>query len=113
MNRTLRFIADAVSGILVGDETLPVYSVATDTRTLMQDCLFVPLIGDTYDGHTFVSQAIKNSASAFLWQEDRTLPPDLQDFAHIIVPDTLRALQNLAYAYRKSLAPGACLVQAM
>lgn len=78
-----------------------IWGVSTDTRTIENGNLFVPLIGDNFDGHKFLDKAIENGALAALWQKD--IPkPDI-DFPFILVHDTLLALQTLAKNYRNSL----------
>lgn len=75
--------------------------VSKDTRTLEKDNLYIPIIGENFDGHDFLQEAIKKGAAASLWQEDHPRP-DL-DFPLIIVEDVLRAFQTLAKNYRQSL----------
>jgi UDP-N-acetylmuramoyl-tripeptide--D-alanyl-D-alanine ligase len=75
--------------------------VSTDTRTILPGCLFIPLIGDRFNGHEFVTDAIMKGAAAYIWQRDQGAPPS--GAPAILVEDTLQALQQLAHAYRKSL----------
>lgn len=88
-------------------ETAPVFDeitisgVSTDSRTLQAGNLFIPLVGETFDGHRFARQAIDAGAAALLWQADREDPPT--EVPVIFVQDTLRALQQLAAAYRREL----------
>ncbi len=35
------------------------YAVNTDTRTLDNECAFVALVGERFDGHSFVPQAVE------------------------------------------------------
>lgn len=76
--------------------------VSTDTRTLQTGDLYVPLIGERYDGHDFIPEAVQAGARAVLCQADRELPSDIA-CPVLIVPDTLHALQQLACAYRHHL----------
>jgi UDP-N-acetylmuramoyl-tripeptide--D-alanyl-D-alanine ligase len=79
-----------------------VKGVSTDTRTVAPGNLFVPLIGENFDGHQYAAEAIAKGASACLWQEDRGMPP--QGVPVLVVPDSLIALQQLAKAYREQLS---------
>lgn len=103
MKATLGFFANATQGDLSGDETFAVDGVTTDTRTMREGSLYIPLIGDRFDGHEFLEDAVQRGISSFLWQKDHVLPNKFSNVAHIVVEDTLVALQNMAHAYRKSL----------
>lgn len=75
--------------------------VSTDTRNIVRDNLYIPIIGENFNGHSFLDKAIENGASASLWQKDIPLPD--VDFPLILVDDTLLALQTLSKNYRDSL----------
>lgn len=81
-------------------------SVSTDTRSTAKGALFVPLIGDRFNGHHFFDAAVTSGASAALWQTDQPLPDTLPDHFQIyFVKDTLVALQQMAKAYRQQVNP--------
>lgn len=88
----------------VGPNHEPLIGVSTDTRKTLTDRLFIPLVGEKYDGHDFIQTAIENGCEVLLWQQDRQLPP-LQDIKVTVylVKDTLVALQKLANCYRQNL----------
>lgn len=88
-------------GLLEKFHDLKVSGVSTDTRSIRGGNLFVPLIGDNFNGHKFLDKAIEKGALAALWQKDIPIP-DI-DFPFILVEDTLEALQALAKNYRASL----------
>jgi UDP-N-acetylmuramoyl-tripeptide--D-alanyl-D-alanine ligase len=74
-------------------------SVSTDTRTLRRGALFVALRGETFDGAAFLEQAARKGAAGAVVPLGLDLPPlDLEWHA---VPDTLRALGDLARAWRR------------
>lgn len=77
--------------------------ICFDTRQIKKGDLFIPFVGDTRDGHTFVKQAIELGAAAAFWQKDVPHPPT--DFPVMIVDDTLSALQNLAKEYLAEVRP--------
>lgn len=79
-----------------------VRGVSTDTRTIHDGNLFVPIVGERFNGHDYVSAAVSNGAAAALWQESQGEPPE--DVIAIIVEDTLKAYQRLAAGYRDSLS---------
>jgi UDP-N-acetylmuramoyl-tripeptide--D-alanyl-D-alanine ligase len=78
------------------DYDIQVNGVFTDSRKLVFGRLFVPLVGEKFDGHAFAAAALQGGASGVLWQRDRGLPPE---GPVILVEDTLAALQAMAKAY--------------
>src|SRR3979490_1086539 len=76
--------------------------VSTDSRTIKHGELFVALRGENFDGHKFVEEVAQKGAVGVMvdlaWQGKVPKP-----FAVIRASDTLRAYQNLAANYRKSL----------
>ncbi|NDI33669.1 UDP-N-acetylmuramoyl-tripeptide--D-alanyl-D-alanine ligase [Chengkuizengella sediminis] len=78
-----------------------IHGVSTDSRHINQGSLFIPLVGENFDGHLFVEEAIHRGAAASLWQKDHESPPD--NIPLIFVEDTLLALQELAKQYMKQV----------
>ncbi|MEI7911960.1 MAG: UDP-N-acetylmuramoyl-tripeptide--D-alanyl-D-alanine ligase [Verrucomicrobiota bacterium] len=75
--------------------------VATDTRKLVAAAVFFALRGVNFDGDGFAAQALANGANVAVvhtWSG-----PVPSDRAVILVPDTLLALQRLAYWWRQQL----------
>ncbi|WNQ13515.1 UDP-N-acetylmuramoyl-tripeptide--D-alanyl-D-alanine ligase [Paenibacillus aurantius] len=103
IKRTLQQAASMTAGLLAGTKegTTLFQGVSTDTRTLKPGQLYIPLIGETFDGHAYVLEALEKGAAAALWQKDRQLPEG--DHPLILVEDTLAALQSLAKSYRSEL----------
>lgn len=85
-----------------GDGNAPVEKISTDSRMIKLGELFVALRGENFDGHNFVESVAKTGAAGAIvdlnWKGK--IPAN---FAVIRVEDTLRAYQNLAANYRKSL----------
>jgi UDP-N-acetylmuramoyl-tripeptide--D-alanyl-D-alanine ligase len=73
--------------------------VSTDSRATREGDLFVPLHGPNFDGHDFLMQAVRNGAVACLSEEVIAGFP----VPVIRVPDTLKALGELAAARRQLL----------
>lgn len=106
MQRNCDWLNKVTEGSLHGgpvDKYLMVQGVSTDSRTIQANQLYIPLSGDRFDGHHFITQAIENGAAASLWQSDHPLPMKNQ-IPLIVVPDTLLALQKMASAYREELS---------
>lgn len=80
-----------------------IQGVTTDSRKVSAGQLFIPLVGDNFDGHQFVEQAFQDGAVAALWQADKEIPRSLVSACLIVVDDTLHALQQLAAHYRQQL----------
>ncbi|MCF6093601.1 UDP-N-acetylmuramoyl-tripeptide--D-alanyl-D-alanine ligase [Microaerobacter geothermalis] len=100
---SVKEIVQATYGKWLGERdllTVPVIGVTTDSRKITSGNLFVPLIGDQFDGHQFVQQALEQGAALSLWQENHLPPPT---GPVILVKDTLSALQSLASYYRKKI----------
>ena len=72
-----------------------VLGITTDTRTIEPQELFIALVGENFDGHNFVSQAVDKGAIAIV--VDRQLDLDVAQF---IVKDTLSAYQQIALWWR-------------
>ncbi|MFW6360660.1 MAG: UDP-N-acetylmuramoyl-tripeptide--D-alanyl-D-alanine ligase [Spirochaetota bacterium] len=82
-----------------------VSGVATDSRMVGRNFLFVALKGERTDGHRFIHQAVENGAAAVLIAHSYTQTPEYRDNLHDVeIPiltheNPLRALQLLASAY--------------
>lgn len=92
---TSQEIARAIGGESYGEFT--VNGVAFDSREIVADDLFFALKGEQSDGHLFVDAAIKNGASGAITSQPIDLP-------HILVDDTVDALNDLAHASRNRSA---------
>src|SRR5690625_6962353 len=51
----------------------PIAEVTTDSRSKTQQSLFIPLVGDRFDGHHHIKQALDQGAIAMIWDENRLL----------------------------------------
>lgn len=74
--------------------------VVTDSRKLTQDCFFVALKGENFDGNQFALEAIEKGAKYAL--VDRPEIAKKNDRL-ILVENTLQSLQELACYHRKKL----------
>lgn len=99
---TLRQLLEAVDGTLLGEfSDLDTVSagVGTDSRNIQPGCLFIPLEGDRFDGHSFINAALEAGAAGCLTAREREsyLPGKF----YVKVRSTQRALWELARYYRK------------
>ncbi len=85
---------------------LKINDVMTDSRAEKKHALFIPIVGDNFNGHDFIDQAIQNGAIAALWDEKEKLPSNVPaSFVFFYVSDTLKAMQKLANIYRNDIDP--------
>jgi len=91
---SLRDLAEAASGRVVGNPSVEVTDVTHDSRAVAPGVLFVAVRGFTADGHDFVPAVAAAGASA-VCVEDETARHGLPA---IVVPDTRAALGGLASA---------------
>jgi len=88
--------------LLRGSRDRSFSGISTDSRTVGEGQLFWALRGETFDGHDFVKEAIKKGAVAVVVNKDRTADLPANTRASIIgVPDTLKALGDLARRWRR------------
>lgn len=84
-------LAEAVHGVVVGSDRIPIRDVTHDSRQAGPGALFVAVRGFTTDGHLFVPEAVANGAAALCVEErqDAAIP-------QLIVTDGRTALPTLA-----------------
>lgn len=98
MTCTAKELCAATGGTLVQDGE-GFSCVSTDSRRVEQGCLFIPLVGERFDGYTYLTQALENGAAGCLCSR---LPEALVPGKfYVQVEDTLRALGQLAGWYRE------------
>ncbi len=101
---TVGQIAAAVDGVWLNPrENAPeVAAVCTDSRELTPGCLFLPWVGERFDGHDFIDAALEGGAAGCLCAR----PPERlrEDKFYIRVADTRLALRDLAAAYRSQFS---------
>lgn len=101
MELFLQDIVDAVGGECLNPSSIretTVKAIETDSRGLLGDSLFVPLKGENFDGHEFISMVFDKGAIATLTQERNVVDPRL---CTIYVKSTQKALLDLAQYYRQ------------
>lgn len=92
-------IATATGGVIHGPADGVISAVSSDSRRVMPGELFVALRGDRFDGHDFIAEVASKGVSAVLAE---VLPQNgVEGVTLVIVPDTLRALGDLAAAWRR------------
>ena len=104
IKRSLKDIEEMTQGFGLKKKHKDIYieGVSTDSRKIEKGQLFIPILGENFNGHEFIMQVIEKGASATLWNKNEPIPENV-DFPFILVEDTLLALQNLAKEYRNQL----------
>lgn len=99
---TLRQLVEAVGGTLLGeygDLDTTFTGVCTDSRSITAGCLFLPLQGERFDGHAYISDALEQGAVGCITARERDsyLPGKF----YVKVRSTQRALRDLARYYKE------------
>jgi UDP-N-acetylmuramoyl-tripeptide--D-alanyl-D-alanine ligase len=104
---TVREVASAMGGrIISGPSDVLVNGLSTDSRTVTPGQTFLALKGERYDGHDFLSAAVKGGAAGVIVETSTVVPQELsaRNLAVIRVGSTLEALGDLALWWRKQWA---------
>ncbi|NJR46141.1 MAG: UDP-N-acetylmuramoyl-tripeptide--D-alanyl-D-alanine ligase [Hyellaceae cyanobacterium CSU_1_1] len=89
-------LKDNLLQIADSDPGLSIFGVTTDTRTIKPQELFIALVGENFDGHSFIEQAVDKGAIAVIINrqiESLAIP-------QFIVKDSLKAYQQIAQWWR-------------
>ena len=79
-----------------------IINIATDSRKIQKDDLFIAVKGENFDGHNFVHEVIKKGAAIVIVSR---LIEDIDVKRQIVVKDTLKAYGKIG-AYVRSLFKG-------
>ena len=98
---TVRELLEAVNGTLLGsyaDLDRTVDRVDTDSRDVHEGSLFIPLVGERFDGHAYINSALEGGAAGCFTARERTSYQEGKFY--IKVGNTQRALRDLAAWYK-------------
>lgn len=95
-------ILQAANGQLIkGNTDTIVKGISTDSRTLVAGEFFAALVGEKFDGHNFIDQAVNRKMAGVLVSRDvGEIPVETV----IQVKDTLKALGDIARLYRDNFS---------
>lgn len=97
---TVRDIVEATHGrLLCGDDTTIVKDICIDSREVKEGDLFVPIIGEKVDAHTFI-ESVLETAAASLTSEHDSMDADKP---YIRVEDTEKALTAIGHYVRSRI----------
>lgn len=105
----IKDILDITGGeLLSGDPETEIVRLTTDSRSVPEQALFIPIVGERLDGHDYIDGALLNGAAAVLTQKREAVsqwnaahPSDERCF--ILVADTAEAMQKIGKAARLKL----------
>jgi UDP-N-acetylmuramoyl-tripeptide--D-alanyl-D-alanine ligase len=87
--------------VLVGDGSVSVQRVHTDSRTLNAGDLFVALKGEKFDANDFLANAVAKGAAVLLCHPQQQVDGPVATVPRVEVADTTLALGALATQWRK------------
>lgn len=87
---------------IICENLTELFSISTDTRTINQSDIYLPLRGENFDGHKFIHKAFENG-SEYAFAED--LSEISADGVVFLVNDTLEAYFSIAQYYLQKVAP--------
>ncbi len=88
----------AVDGQLLWGNTERVFvGITTDSRKVTKDNLFIPLVGERFDGHDYIDQCFESGASICLTEKSI---PRRKNCCAVLVKDTAKALRDIAAWHR-------------
>ena len=105
---TVGRIAEACRGrITTGEPGASIETVTTDSRELGANNLFIPLIGEKFDGHDFIRPLSENKSirSYLTMREGYTDIAARNSISEILCDDTLKALGAIAARHRDLIDP--------
>ena len=104
MKLNLEEIISATSAeIIKGIKSNQEYGFSTDTRTIKQGEIYIPLKGESFDGESFIENAVKAGANGY-FTSDRTKVFNDSEII-LFVTDTKEAYLKLANYYKNKIKP--------
>ena len=106
-------ILNATNAEILGQVSNKFYNkISTDTRTIKENDVFIPIVGENFDGHTFINKAIDIGVKGIFCQinkKDEILTSLLMNansktVQFFFIDDTLKAYQMLAKYYIEHLS---------
>ena len=82
--------------------------VSTDSRTIQPGNIFIALRGEKFDGHQFLEDVVARGPAAIIvdvaWKKENPGLAERLQSVIVVVPDTAKALGDLAKIYRKKFS---------
>lgn len=94
-------VMKAIDGVLLsGSADAEFIGISTDSRKILGGELFLPIVGEKFDGHTFIRDTLAAGAAGAITHQKPTGDMDVKDKVLILTDDTMKALRKLATWYR-------------
>lgn len=102
LRQSIKNIIKACGGKVLQEGSMEfIEGLSTDSRTIKKNSLFIPLVGEKFDGHQFIEVAKKRGAIATLCEKGKYIDlKNLTDIYIIEVDNTLDSLQAISKYYR-------------
>lgn len=83
------------------------FSISTDSRNIQKNQIFLPIVGEKFDGHDFINQIFKEQKIEFAFCEKLKIKKIENKYIENLIPveNTLMAYHKLANFYRKKINP--------
>lgn len=85
------------------DSYKPLSIVSIDSRNIPSGAVFIAIKGEKFDAHNFLKDAVKNGAKTLIVNEERKEAVAKFNLTVVTVPDTTKALGELASIWRNRL----------
>ncbi len=107
MKFSLEEILEATSAKILKNEGVEdlTFTFSTDTRTIKEGEIYLPLKGENFDGEKFINKALESGAVGFFITQNYPQKPTFQPKFVLQVENTLTAYLQLANFYRKKINP--------
>ena len=104
--KTADIVAAAKGKLLCGKMAQTFSGIAIDSRTVARDQLFVPVKGETHDGHRFIAAVLDKGVRGLVIEADKAGHIRMEDLTAadvscVAVTDTTAALGDIAASYRR------------
>ena len=97
---SVKQIGDILHAELIGDETVQVENISTDTRQSTEKGLFFALKGEIFNAHDYLHKAVEQGCVAVVVERECDV-----NVPQIIVKDTRSALGQLAKWLKAKINP--------
>ena len=89
--------------ILKTSQTEDKFEICTDTRKIEVGNIYLPLVGEKFDGHDFIDKALENGAVGYFTSNKNIVVQNAKVVFY--VPNTLVAYLQIANAYKRKINP--------
>ncbi len=105
---TIGSVAKSCEGALIaGNSEMEIDTITTDSRELGNDNLFIPIVGERFDGHQFVEAlaSSKKIVGFLTMREEHRAVAEQSGTSAILCDDTMKAYGRIASSYRQEIDP--------